>query len=444
MGYVFGGAVPRRFPLVTAALIVVNAVVYIATSRFTGLASASSEYIYRYGYVPALLLSYEGVARIFTSMFLHADLLHLLFNMYFLYVFGRGVEDLTGSRRFLLLYLASGVGAALFHTASVPVSGLEALAIPAVGASGAISGVLGAYLMLFPGTSLVACFPVLLLPLCFTVRASAYLVFWFALQVVYGYMRIGGIAFFAHAGGFVTGILMVWILGRSRVAELRLFRWSLPFGYIVFRGYREGLGRFTKSVLVLLMVLMAASLFYYSAETDVARVTVYSGDVSVDGYADVMLLKVLPDGSYSYGGATSAVANILLLRLHKMGLLVNPDLAGRSLDSHQTPIEGEVEIRIEAYGISRRVPVVLFIRATYDERGVALSLEGLMRTRVVEVTVVQGRAVVREVPADYDFSMTLTGPYAGDSVTVTIPPSIVLSLASAYVVARRDAELSVS
>ncbi len=444
MGYVFGGAVPKRFPLVTAATVVVNAVVYIATSYTEHFVRASQGYIYRYGYIPALLLSYEGVARIFTSMFLHADILHLLFNMYFLYVFGRGVEDLVGSRRFLLLYLVSGLGAALFHTASVPVSGLEALAIPAVGASGAISGVLGAYLMFFPGTSLVACFPVLLLPFCFTVRASAYLAFWFALQVLYGYMRVGGVAFFAHAGGFVTGIFVAWALGRSKVAELRAFRWLSSFGYIVFGRYREGLGLFTKLVLASLMVVMALSLLYYSAGTDVAQVAVYRGDVSVDGRTDVVLLRVSSDGSYSYSGAATAETTIVLTRLHKMGVLVNQELARESLDFRQKPLEGEVEIRVEAYGISRRVPVILFFSATYDDRGVVRAIGGLMRTRVVEIVPTYAHVVVREVPADFDFSITSTGPYTGEPVTVAAAPSAVLSLISAYVVAKRDAELSVS
>ncbi|MEM2752009.1 MAG: rhomboid family intramembrane serine protease [Sulfolobales archaeon] len=446
MGYVFGGAVPRRTPLMTIAIIALNTVVYIVTSSTTYFTSTLPSYIYKLGYIPALLLSYEGVVRMFTSMFIHADLLHIVFNMYFLYVFGKGVEDLVGSRRFLLLYIVSGIGAALFHTASISISGLEAIDIPAVGASGAISGVLGAYLMFFPGTSLVACFPLLFLPACFTLRASIYLVFWFAMQVLYGYMRIGGVAFFAHAGGFITGIAMAWILGRSKVLELRAFREGFFFRYIVFRVYREGLGFFTKAILILLIVATAATMFYYSFSTDANLVVVYAGSVKINGYSDTMLLKMVTDTGYGYSGFEYVYTDIVLLRLLKIGFLVNPELSGKSVDSSQNPLSGDVEIRTEAFGryISESVPVVLYARAMYDERGVARLAEGRMYTQVIQVSL-EGRAIkVSKVPSAFDFAIVLTGPHTGEAVTVASLPAVLLSLVATYVVARKDRELSVS
>ncbi|MCX8184467.1 MAG: rhomboid family intramembrane serine protease [Sulfolobales archaeon] len=447
MGYVFGGAVPRRFPIVTAAIIAVNVVIYFTTSFASYFASTSPSYIYRFGYIPALLLSHEGVARIFTSMFIHADLLHIIFNMYFLYVFGKGVEDLVSSRRFLVMYFVSGVGAALFHTASIPISGLEVISIPAVGASGAISGILGAYLMFFPGSSLVACFPILLLPLCFTVRASAYLVFWFALQVIYGYAKIGSVAFFAHAGGFITGIAMAWILGRSKVTELGVFREGFYFfRYIVFRMRRGGLGFFTKFTLVLLIVVTAVTMSYYSIESDLTLVSIYRGDIVVDGYSDIVLLKVSADGSYSYSGSEIAYTDIVLLRLSKMGLLVNSDLSNKSIDFTNNPLEGVVRIQVDIFGrsISEDVAVVLYVRASYNREGVLKEAGGRMYTQVVEVFPEYGNIVVRKRPTTFDFSISSAGPYSGEAVTVATLPSVAVSLLSIYVVSRKDSELSVS
>ncbi|MDW8010088.1 MAG: rhomboid family intramembrane serine protease [Sulfolobales archaeon] len=447
MGYVFGGAEPRRFPVATIVIIAVNAAIYFITSSPSYFTTTSSSYIYRFGYIPALLISQEGVIRILTSMFIHADVLHIIFNMYFLYIFGKGVEDLVGSARYLVMYLVSGIGAALFHTASIPLSGLETVGIPAVGASGAISGILGAYLMFFPGTSLIACFPILLLPMCFTVRASAYLAFWFALQVIYGYARIGSVAFFAHAGGFITGIAMAWLLGRSRVAELRVFREGLYFfRYIVFRAYRGGLGFFTKFVLVLLMIVTAATMLYYSIETNPALVSIYRGDIVVDGYADTVLLKVSADGSYSYSGFEVVYTNIVLTRLSKMGLLVNPDLSNKYINSTVNPLEEVVRIQIEVFGryVSEDVAVVLRIEASYDEEGVLRVARGRMYTQVVEVTSERGSVVIRKRPAIFDFSISSAGPYTGEAVVVATLPSVAVSLLSAYVVSRKDSELSVS
>jgi len=98
------------------------------------------------GFIPSLVGNPSQWYRVFTSMFLHADFFHILFNMYFLCVFGRAVESILGKSRFLLLYLAAGIFASIFHTAFSFIGGLSAYTVPAIGASGAISGILGAYL----------------------------------------------------------------------------------------------------------------------------------------------------------------------------------------------------------------------------------------------------------------------------------------------------------
>lgn len=449
MGYVFGGTEARRFPLTTVALILANVAVYTITSLASGFLSTPQAYIYRLGYIPAMLTSAEGVARIFTSMFVHADLVHILFNMYFLYIFGRGVEDVVGRLRFLLLYILSGVGAALFHTASVPISGVEAIAIPAVGASGAISGVLGAYMVFFPRTSLVACFPIFFLPACFTVRASAYLAFWFVLQVFYGYMRLGGVAYFAHAGGFIAGIALAWLLGGSRVASIRVRMYSyisLFYRYIVFRAVGEGLGRVTKLILVLLIMVTAATMGYYSTSAKPDQVSVYQLSIWVDGYSDTTFLRILSSDNYDYVKPQVDIVNVVIFRLLKAGVLVNPMWAGRYLDTLQEPIKVAVAVQLYVYGtyISEYVPVVLHIKSTYDEIGVIRHAKGSMYNEVVEVRLISGRITTAKVPRTFEFTLASMGPYTGESVMVATPPSVLISLISAYVVAKKDAELSIS
>jgi membrane associated rhomboid family serine protease len=443
MGYVFGGTEARRFPIATFSIVLANVAIYLLTSFENSLLSTATRYIYRYGFIPALLLSPEGLARVFTSTFIHADLFHIMFNMYFLYVFGRGVEGLLGSARFLALYLLSGVGATLFHTASTPVVGLESVAIPAVGASGAISGVLGAYMMFFPGTSLIACFPIFFFPACFTLRASAYLAFWFVTQIVYGYMRIGGIAFFAHAGGFIAGVTLAWALGLSRVRELKFARSFLGFfKYIVLKVHGEGLGTFTKAVLVVLIVFTAVTLGYYASNLGEHTIGIYQGYLRVNGVSDIVLLKVLANGSYDLSESQYTDVNIVLTRLSKIGFLVNRSYSGRVIDTSQNPLGGVVTLRIALAGyleIEEAVPVAVYAKAMYDDAGVLVRGEGSIVTQVVVVRAYR----VEKIPMTYSFSYSATGPYETEPVQIAAIPSVALSLASAYVIARKDQELSV-
>jgi len=160
------------------------------------------------------------VSNVITSMFLHGSWMHLIGNMWFLWLFGNNVEDSMGHLRYVVFYLLCGIGAALAQVAANPASG-----IPMVGASGAISGVMGAYLVLYPR---VRVYVLVFLGFFFTtitLPAWTMLLYWFALQFVGGLAGLvaaeegGGVAFLAHAGGFVAGIALVKLFARRDYIE---------------------------------------------------------------------------------------------------------------------------------------------------------------------------------------------------------------------------------
>ena len=155
---------------------------------------------------------------IFTSMFMHGGLLHLGGNMLYLWIFGNNIEDVLGKLRFLAFYLVCGVAASAAQIAVDPNS-----FIPNVGASGAVAGVLGAYLVLYPDARVLSIVPVLFLGLLAEVRAFWVLLIWIGLQIFQGVhglgmQRGGGVAYFAHIGGFFVGMLLISLLGGRRLA----------------------------------------------------------------------------------------------------------------------------------------------------------------------------------------------------------------------------------
>ena len=159
-----------------------------------------------------------------TSMFLHAGWMHILGNMWTLWIFGDNVEDRLGPVRFATFYAICGIAASLVHWFTNPDS-----TVPAVGASGAISGVMGAYLLLFPASRLVLMVPVLFVPFFFELPAVVYLGIWYLLQLVSGTFALsasehaGGVAFWAHVGGFVAGVVLLPLFlagGATRPREL--------------------------------------------------------------------------------------------------------------------------------------------------------------------------------------------------------------------------------
>jgi len=209
------------YPVVTKALVFVNVAVFIYEL-------INPRLVPQYAFVPAL--AWEQPYRWVTHMFLHGGLLHIVGNMIYLWVFGDNVEDHYGHLRFLLLYLLWGVAAAFVHYwASATEAAIMGVAspmrnpmyIPAVGASGAISGVLGAYLVLYPRARILTLTLFIVITLI-EVPAWAYIGFWFLYQLFYGFTEllspgnVSGVAYFAHIGGFVAGVLTALIYRRRR------------------------------------------------------------------------------------------------------------------------------------------------------------------------------------------------------------------------------------
>ncbi len=215
----------RRTPIVTIAIIVacVVAFAYRLGTESNASQNGIDELFLRFGLVPAQLTAAWREGRIvgdetlaiFTSMFLHVNLIHIVGNLIYLWIFGNNIEDRIGRPGFLLFYLGGGVAAALAQVAIDPNS-----EVPMVGASGAISAVLGAYIVLFPGARILSLVFLGFFYQLIEVPAIIVLGLWFALQLVDGLGSLGlagaegGVAFFAHIGGFVAGVA-VGILVRA-------------------------------------------------------------------------------------------------------------------------------------------------------------------------------------------------------------------------------------
>ena len=219
----------RTFPLVTVALIAVNVVVWLWEWR-----SGVNSEVLQYGYYPCSLEGpcvspastvshvpwYEGA---FTSMFLHGSWLHIAGNMLFLWIFGNNVEDSLGRVRFLSFYLAAGLAAIASQTVVTLVfSDPAGASIPNVGASGAIAGVLGAYFVLLPMASVLTIFIIVFFVFLREIPAMFFLGLWFIFQLWEGGFSIlqpqagGGVAFFAHIGGFAFGLATAYLMRRRR------------------------------------------------------------------------------------------------------------------------------------------------------------------------------------------------------------------------------------
>lgn len=208
-------------PHVTRILILVNIIVFALLMYFAFFAEANDtidsfivSLIDNFTMVPYDILQSRNLHTLFTSMFLHADIFHIGGNLLFLYVFGDNVEDAFGHVRFLIFYLICGLVADIVHIISLT-SPVELL-IPTLGASGAISGVLGAYIVMYPKAKVMT---LLLIRLVWIVRVPAvvFLGVWFLLQLLYTSLGIGaGVAYWAHIGGFVAGMILVLAFRRSR------------------------------------------------------------------------------------------------------------------------------------------------------------------------------------------------------------------------------------
>lgn len=207
----------RRAPLVTWALVAATVAVYLYQVVLPE--EGERRLFYLFGIVPARIFHPDWAARVgfpegglwpfFSSMFLHGGLFHLASNLWTLWIFGDNVEDRMGRLRFLAFYLLCGLAAGLAHAIANPSS-----VLPTIGASGAIAGVLGAYLRWYPGARVLTLVPIFFYPLFVHLPALVYLGLWFVTQLLSGAAALGaspdsgGVAWWAHIGGFVIGFAL--------------------------------------------------------------------------------------------------------------------------------------------------------------------------------------------------------------------------------------------
>ena len=203
-------------PVVTVTFIVLCVLVFIYEVSLS--AEASEAFVYMYGAIPAVvfghvrlpqeLVSLPAYGTLISSMFLHGGWMHLIGNMLYLWIFGNNIEDVMGHMKFIVFYMLCGVLAALSHALIDPQSN-----VPMVGASGAISGILGAYLLLYPHARVLVLIPLGFFSRLMYVPAGVVLGLWILMQMLSGGMSLGheggGVAFFAHIGGFAAGMVLI-------------------------------------------------------------------------------------------------------------------------------------------------------------------------------------------------------------------------------------------
>jgi membrane associated rhomboid family serine protease len=228
----------RNYPVVNISLIIINVILFLVEM---GQGEQMGRFIFTYGLVPARF-SVPEISAYFTPaqqifsllsfMFLHGGFWHLLGNMWSLYIFGDNVEDRLGSLRYLLFYLACGWASGLSHLILNWHS-----QVPTIGASGAIAGVMGAYFVLYPGARILTLIPIFIIPYFIEIPAFFFLGIWFLLQFLSAagtYGHGSGIAWWAHVGGFLSGILFLKLmlnlpqLGITKMLRHTTFRRKTP------------------------------------------------------------------------------------------------------------------------------------------------------------------------------------------------------------------------
>jgi membrane associated rhomboid family serine protease len=209
-------------PVVTVFLIVINALVFLYMVMLDPY--SQNDFIRQYALIPA---RFNPVALL-TSMFLHGGWMHVIGNMWFLWIYGDNVEDVLGHGKYLIFYLLCGVAAGLAQYAISPDA-----RVPMLGASGAIAGVMGAYMIKFPHSRIVTLIPIFFFWTTIEIPAVLILAYWFLLQffsgvgsIGYSQVSQGGVAFFAHIGGFITGMILIAVMGtRERYGRRRDLNW---------------------------------------------------------------------------------------------------------------------------------------------------------------------------------------------------------------------------
>lgn len=209
----------------TRILLLINIIIFIPFLYYTFFPvnwttkAFIESLFYNTAMVPAQIIQGRNLHTLLTSMFLHFDIFHIVGNMLFLYIFGDNVEDALGHVRFLAFYLFCGLVADFAHILSLTTQ--AELIIPTLGASGAISGVLGAYIVMYPRAKVLT---LLLIRLVWIVPipAAVFIGFWFLLQLLYTALNMGGgVAYWAHIGGFVAGVVIIFILRRVHLVKER-------------------------------------------------------------------------------------------------------------------------------------------------------------------------------------------------------------------------------
>jgi membrane associated rhomboid family serine protease len=218
---------PRTYPVVNMVIIVLNILVFLY--EFS-LGRKMEEFIYQFGLTPVRFFSglehnfLTAIIPIFTSMFMHGGWLHLIGNMWFLYIFGDNVEDRVGKVGYVIFYLLCGVGSAMTQTFLQPDS-----TIPMVGASGAIAGVLGAYFLLYPHARVLTLVPIFIFLQIMEIPAVIFLFFWFLWQFIQGGLAAtnpaqGGVAWWAHIGGFIVGAILIFFFKKREKPTIHTWR----------------------------------------------------------------------------------------------------------------------------------------------------------------------------------------------------------------------------
>ncbi|MEM6347177.1 MAG: rhomboid family intramembrane serine protease [Bacteroidota bacterium] len=219
----------RQFPIVNTVLIVLNILIFVLIQPAGGT-EQEAIFFHVFGLVPERYLESGGGLLYYlpflSNMFLHGGWLHLIGNVWTLYIFGDNVEDRMGRGRYLVFYLLCGLLGSLAHMATNWGS-----PIPAIGASGAISGVMGAYLLLCPKSRISMLIPIFYIPFFFKIPAWAYLIYWFILQFLSGTQELfsaedtgAGVAFWAHIGGFVAGLGLKFLFEKRNYEAPEQFR----------------------------------------------------------------------------------------------------------------------------------------------------------------------------------------------------------------------------
>lgn len=208
----------QTIPVVTVGLIIINLLIFLYE---LSLGNALQPFITQYAMTPALLSQGKNYFTVFTAMFLHGGFVHVGGNMLYLWIFGNNVEDTLGHAGFGAFYLLAGIGGAIGHLLSAPGS-----QVPSLGASGAIAGVLAAYIFLFPGAYVVTVLPLFIFIRIIRLPALLVIGFWIVIQFLNGVASVvaqptttemaGGVAWFAHIGGFVVGLVLILLMPKRR------------------------------------------------------------------------------------------------------------------------------------------------------------------------------------------------------------------------------------